>query len=132
MNNMQAHMKRKADLHVLEAPTTPPLEDAPGGRGGPACRNDLVPLEPPPLPPPEEAPGAHGGPLRVNELVRVCSDACQKVSCGVEGRVLRVHGDRVHLHTNIMKVHDVPLSVVKPVSELVPASAMNTIRQSDS
>ena len=74
--------------------------------------------------------GEHGPPIGENDLVRVCSDACQKVSCGVEGRVVRVLGTRVHLQSNNLQLHDVPVSVVKRVKDLVQSRALETLRVS--
>ena len=52
------------------------------------------------------------------DRVRICSDLYQKVSCGVEGVVQRVHMGRVHCRTDQFAMHDVPLSAVRRCAEL--------------
>ena len=81
----------------------------------------------------EQEPGAleddpaGRGPALEGEKVRICTDLCRRVSCGAEGTVLRVVGQRVHVQTDNLQIHDVPVDVVQPVKKLVPRHKLKSL-----
>ncbi len=88
------------------------------------------PLPPPADPPPETGVAACESAHSLFGLrVRICSDRHGRVSCGVEGVVVRVRNDRVHLKTDTHALHDVPVSVVYKCSLLQPPCRLKNLRQ---